>query len=210
VFGLFLIIFTLNKDILTGNVGLEELRTRPVGNQNQTSPVVGGTPSVGGGVTPGVGTTPSGGSSSYTARKASHDQIAARLAASNIKTNYNSVACTEAQFSEAKPACTSLAYMPEETIQLLLKINSSCGCTVTVTGGTEPGHLSHGENKRPVDLRLGGPRGSTDNTDPLYVYIKNSATNKYGSSNSCFEQYLLFGYIFCDERPPNAQHFHVR
>jgi hypothetical protein len=56
VFGLFLIIFTLNKDILTGNVGLDALRANPVTNQSQTSGSITA-------ITSGVTTSGSGGSS---------------------------------------------------------------------------------------------------------------------------------------------------
>jgi hypothetical protein len=144
----------------------------------------------------------------YAARVASHNQTLSRLAP-NIHTNHNDAPCTEAQFNETKPSCTSLAFVPEETIQMLLKLKSMCGCSVTISGATEPGHLSHRENARPVDLRLGGPRGSVDNTDPLYVFIKGAAVNKLGGSGNCFERYVWNSFTFCDERPPNAQHFHV-
>jgi hypothetical protein len=153
--------------------------------------------------------TPSSGSASYAARKKSHEDTVARFAPSNIHTNKNDVPCTEAQFNEAKPSCTSLAFMPEETIQMILKINSLCNCTVVITGGTEPGHQTHGENKRPFDLRLLNTRGDPNNPDPLYVFIKGVATNKYGPNNNCYERYIWNTFTFCDEKPPNAQHLHV-
>ena len=202
VFGLFLIISTVNKGLLTGDVGLGEIRSAP-GVVSQSG--VGG----GGAVTGTVPLPPNPSNSNYAARKASHDQVATRLSASNVKTNYNNVACTEAQFKEARPACTSLAYMPEETIQLILKLKSMCNCNVVVTGGTEPGHITHGENKRAFDLRLGGTRGDVNNADPLYVFIKTIAASKLGSSTNCYEKYILYGFTFCDEKPPNTQHFHV-
>ena len=116
VFSLFLVIFTLNKDLLTGDVGLGALKA-------EKTAAVAGT-----GVTP-VTTntsnpTPAPTSSNYAARKASHDAVVKRLTPSNIHTNKNDQACTEAQFKESKPSCTSLAFMPEETIQLLLKLNA--------------------------------------------------------------------------------------
>jgi hypothetical protein len=202
VFALFLIIATLNSQLLTGNVGLEDLRANPAAPaapSTQSAPTTGTSPT--------TGTTPST-NSSYTARVQSHNSNVSRIAPS-IKTNYNNVPCTEAQFGEAKPTCTSLAYMPLESINLLLYLNSQCGCVLVVTGGTEPGHLSHGENRRPIDLRIGGSRGDPNNSDKLYQFVKNSASNKLGPSSNCFERYLLNGFTFCDEKPPNAQHFHV-
>ena len=198
VFSLFLIIFTLNKSLLTGDVDLGGFKASPAPAVAQTQTTTQTTP-----------TTNTTTNSNYAARLASHNQIATRFSASNIKTNYNNTPCTEAQFNETKPSCTSLAFMKEETVQLILKLKTLCNCVVVVTGGTEPGHLSHGENKRPVDLRLTGTRGSTNNTDPLYVFIKNTASNKLGGNSTCYERYTLYSFTFCDEKPPNTQHFHV-
>ena len=204
-FGLILLILTVNKDLLTGDIGLGELRAKKgsevVGTVRPSSPTTAPTPTT---------TAKPAGGGDYAARKASHEKVVARLAPSNINTNKNNVFCTEAQYSERKPSCTGLAYMPEETIQMLLKLNASCNCTVTITGGTEPGHITHGENKRAVDLRLGGPRGDPNNMDPLYTYIKRTASNKLGANSNCYEQYVLFSFTFCDEKPPNVQHFHVK
>lgn len=197
-FGLIILILTVNKDLLVGDVGLGELKAGRGGASTKT--VTSNSP---------VTTTNKASGVSYVERKASHEKVAARLAP--IKTNYNNTPCTEAQFNEKKPSCTSLAFMKEETIQMLLKLNSSCiGCTIVITGGTEPGHTSHGENMRPVDLRLTGDRGDPNNQDPLYVHLKRLASNKLGSNSSCYEQYILYSFTFCDEKPPNTQHFHVK
>jgi hypothetical protein len=207
ILALFVIIYTFNKDLLTGDVGLKELKLNPVAGGSALG--TGSTASSSASSTQATSTPAPTGSASYQQRLESHNAAVARLAPSGIHTNYNDAPCTEAQFSESKPSCTSLAFLPEETIQMLLRINGSCGCTLVITGGTEPGHSSHGENKRPVDLRLTGPRGNPNNTDPIYQYIKGVATNRFGPSSNCFERYIYSTFTFCDEVPPNPQHFHV-
>jgi hypothetical protein len=201
ILSLFVILYTFNRDLLTGDVKLQELRTNttpataPISTSTSTSTT---SPST---QIPGT----------YEAYVASHNAVVARLAPSNINTNYNNRPCTQAQLSERRPQCTSLAYLPEETIQMLLRINGSCNCTIVITGGTEPGHAvngSHGINRRGVDLRLTGPRGDPNNPDKLYQYLK-SVSTRLGPSSNCFERYRYSTFTFCDERPPNAQHFHV-
>ena len=199
VFSLFLILFTVNKGLVTGDVGLSGLKAGR------------------GTITPAVPvTTPvSTSRGSYEDRVKSHRAVVARLTPSNIHTNRGDAPCSESQFNERRPSCTSLAYLPEEAIQMILKINADCRCTVVITGGTEPGHTTHGEGKRAFDLRLGGARGDPNNTDPLYVFIKGRAINKLGASGNCFERYLWNTFTFCDEKPPSnppptwAPHFHV-
>ena len=58
--------------------------------------------------------------------------------------------------------------------------------------------------KLPEDVTIYKP-----SSDPLYVFIKTIAASKLGSSTNCYEKYILYGFTFCDEKPPNTQHFHV-
>ncbi len=52
------------------------------------------------------------------------------------------------------PDCTSLNGIPASTINSLTAIKRDCPqCSITVTGGTETGHSSHGFGKPAVDLR---------------------------------------------------------
>ncbi|MFZ2500844.1 MAG: pilin [Minisyncoccia bacterium] len=51
-------------------------------------------------------------------------------------------------------SCTSLNGMPKMTINTLVDAKNKCQtCAITVTGGTEEGHLSQGFGKASVDLR---------------------------------------------------------
>ncbi len=197
-FGLVLLGLAVNPDLVRGTVGWEGLR------------VSGGV-----GTQPGAGTAPTQPtptSSSYAARLASHNAVVARLNPSGIKTNHNNVPCTEAQYSERFPSCTSLAYLPEQTIQMLLKINGDCRCTLIITGATEPGHAengNHGENKRGVDLRI---KAAQDTSDPLYDYVVKMG-RPAAASSACYARYTVSTFTFCDEKPRSNStwnpHFHV-
>ena len=211
-FGLVLLMLAVNPDVVTGNVnwsGIVVNRSQGTGGTAGTSGTTG---------TPGTtGQT----NSNYAARLASHNATVARLAPSNIHTNRNDVPCTEAQFRQTNPECTSLAYLPEETIQMLLRLNSACkqynsACTLVISGATEPGHAingSHGENRRGVDLRLRKLQsGASDQNDPLYAYLKTVGRSD-GSTGSCYQKIVWNGWSYCDEKPrSNAtwnNHFHV-
>jgi hypothetical protein len=94
---------------------------------------------------------------------------------------------------------------------MLLKLNTECACTIVITGGTEPGHKSHGEYRRPVDLQL---ESINKLSSPVYIFIKR-VTKDIGPSDNCYAQYPYSSFTFCDELPPTkpastwAPHFHV-
>jgi hypothetical protein len=191
--------------MLTGDVGLGGLRTSGYSGAGSHSPSIVSTQT-------GAGSVANSGSHTYAERVADHNRVVSRLAPSNIHTNHNDQPCTENQYNEAKPSCTSLAFLSEETIQKLININGSCHCTLVITGGTEPGHAengSHGEGKRGVDLRI---KGYPDVSDPLYVYIT-SISQKIDPTSACYTRFQWSTYKFCDEKPRSNStwnpHFHV-
>ncbi len=55
--------------------------------------------------------------------------------------------------SESQTNCTDLKGLPQKTADSIIMIKRACGCDITITGGTEAGHKSHGEGKPVVDLR---------------------------------------------------------
>ena len=89
VLGLWLILFTVNKDMLTGDVTLSALKitTGASSSSNTTTKPT----------TPTNPTNPTSGSHTYTDRVASHNSVVARLAPSGIHTNHGDAPCTEAQ-----------------------------------------------------------------------------------------------------------------
>ncbi|MFH1823009.1 MAG: hypothetical protein ABH830_04910 [Patescibacteria group bacterium] len=49
--------------------------------------------------------------------------------------------------------CTSLTGLPQKAITGLLYLASGCNCNYVITGGTEAGHIMHGEDQPVVDIR---------------------------------------------------------
>ena len=181
---LFLLLFTLNKDLLTGNVGLEGLRS-----------IVGiKTPAVAtGGDT--VPTNQQTGDQSWldaikedpTVR----DQLS-KLSGGGI--SVNKAVCG----SPSQTGCTTVGGWPSATLSMLSQLRSTCSGNIQVTGGTEAGHSSHGPGRTPVDLGIG------DST-------LNSCISKFASGPNlgfCKKTYTNFGFIFCDENNANP-HWHV-
>jgi hypothetical protein len=198
---LFPLLFLVNKDLLSGNVGLDKLKIA----RSTSTPVIS---------SPSTPNPEIQERYSYSERLASHNKAVSRLAPSGIHTNHGDAPCTEAQFKEVSPSCTSLAYLSEQTIQLLININSSCKCTLVITGATEPGHSKTGQHKeggRAVDLKI---KASQDTTDPLYKYIKGIGNPNFGGSVDCFMRYTWNSFTFCDEKPRDnstwGPHFHVQ
>ena len=94
----------------------------------------------------------------------SHADAVAQLAAAGI-----SVVSTENCSNPNVSTCTSLEGMPQSAITEIINIKNNCSCTVTVTGGTETGHLEHGAGKAVVDLN--------DNPE-LWTYLQ-ANKNRY-------------------------------
>ncbi len=185
VLSMFTVIYTINRDLLRGDVGLSRLSsiTKGVG----TAGVVPVTQSP---------ATPSTNGSEQANRDA--------LAAAGISVNKSP--CTAAQLVQTNPngpppSCTNLADLGQSAITMLIQLKDYCpGSSITVTGGTEPGHKTHGPNKAVIDLRIG--------TEPLDGCIKNpSKFNKLPTPSGCNSAYSGLGFKFCDEK--GTSHWHV-
>ena len=98
------------------------------------------------------------------------------------------------------------------TVQAIKDLAAACGCQVTITGGTEAGHVSHGANVPVFDLTR---------TSELLTFVKNNATIKSNPSfcspsrtnGVCFKKWLYKGYWYTDETDAEAfgikAHWHV-
>lgn len=120
-----------------------------------------------------------------------------------------------ATFDEAVPAngskatCTSVAYLPDYVIPKLKTIRSLSGSAITITGGTECGHQTHGFYNPNVDLRV-----TTELTN--YIVMAGAAPGNQtilGTGKSC-SKYILntINTTFVYETPECAgttAHWHV-
>jgi hypothetical protein len=185
VFGLFILLYTINRGFLVGDIGLEGLRIGGGAGTTQTTPT---TPTN----TTGGQTTQGGTGQTQTQTTGTEAAIRADLAKSNITVNKN--ACTQTQTSN----CTNVAGLPQSTIDMLKQLKTTCNQSFVVTGGTEGGHSSHGVGLRPVDVTYNNGSlnscifGFTAITPPKF----------------CYRAYQNFGYTFCDERNTN-RHWHI-
>ncbi len=110
--------------------------------------------------------------------------------------------CTFAQWQELKPSCTSLEELPQETVNMLIDLKNKCKCSIQITGGTEPGHSTHGRSRYPVDLHY-------DTNSDLNKYLTGPDLNKNPYLSFCYNTYgSVDGYVFCDEKSTD-RHWHV-
>ncbi|MEN9389958.1 MAG: hypothetical protein RLZZ283_58, partial [Candidatus Parcubacteria bacterium] len=102
---------------------------------------VGGGGVTGGGGNPTTPTTPPAG------RMTDADARAKLTAAGvNIESSGN---CSD----RGNSTCTSLEGIPAATVDKIVAMKKACGCDITITGGTEVGHLSHRPGQPRVDIR---------------------------------------------------------
>ena len=108
------------------------------------------------------------------------DEVAAREALRGIPINKGP--CPEGvPYSSVAGGCTNVAGLPQNAIQGIISMNSACGGCVTITGGTEGGHASHGPGNAIVDISRtpsalqyvqyapGSRRAGSRGNDPVYV-----------------------------------------
>jgi hypothetical protein len=69
---------------------------------------------------------------------------------------------------KTNPTCTSLDGIQQKVIDTLVNLKGDCGCSITVTGGTETGHSSGHTNGYKVDL---------SDTSSLTSYIEKNFTS---------------------------------
>ena len=205
VFSLFLILFTVNKDMLTGDVGLSKLALGGVGGET-------------GSKSGSVGTTakPKSGADNPSIPKNNDDpdgwnaikndsKVRASLKSlPNGGISVNKTVCN----NPAQTSCTTVGGLPPETISMLEQLRNTCTGGIEVTGGNEAGHSSHGPGKTPVDLSKNKP-GNLNECISSFTKSTRAPKNKYGNDlcypNKVFEN---FGFIFCDEMGGDP-HWHV-
>ena len=188
VFALWLILYTVNKDMLTGNVSLSGLKVQPIAGNNGGSLVVKpSTAAIDNPTIPKNNDDPTG-------WKAIQDDAVVRAQLKTIDIGVNRLVC----INPTQTSCTTVGGLPASTITMLTQLRGACSGTITITGGSEAGHSSHGPGKTPVDLSIFSPGG-------LELCIRNFTPGP--ALNFCKKTYTNFGYTFCDEI--GVAHWHV-
>ena len=111
--------------------------------------------------------------------------------------------------------CTSVAGLSDSTIAKLQKLEGDCvkslnACVLTINGGTEDGHRTHGDHDV-VDIDK-----DQSGLDTLQRYIKQRGTKcpnggtafqSNGKGSKTVDAYVLDGIHFLDE---DSKHWHVK
>lgn len=191
VLSLFLILYTINKSLLSADIGLNALQLDKTNTSSSSStqqttskPSAMTNPSI-----PANNDDPTG----WNAIK-NDPQVRAQLAAlpnGGIVVNKN--VCLAPTLTQ----CTTVGGWPQATIDMLTQLRNTCPGTIAVTGGTEAGHKSHGPGLTPVDLSL--------NNSQLESCIRSFP--KASKVDWCYARYTNFGFTFCDEI--GVRHWHV-
>ena len=93
------------------------------------------------------GTTGGTGTPLTTAQIIESNRIRDQLEDQNVYTNNGPC------FANVTTGCTNLNRLPPNAITGLINLKTNCDCSVTITGGTEGGHATHGPGNPIVDLR---------------------------------------------------------
>jgi hypothetical protein len=114
-------------------------------------------------------------------QKAADKAVRDRLTDPSVGININHGPCSAGETH----GCTNLNELPDAAVNGLISLKKSCNCDVTVSGGTEGGHKTHGAGAAIVDLQpsstLNGFLGATapvGNPHPTQI-TKNGATYTY-------------------------------
>lgn len=191
VFSLFLILYTFNKDLVVGDVGLSALHLGRISNNSkpstQTTPSTSRTnPPI-----PANNDDPRG-------WEAIRNDAAVRTQLKNLRNGgilVNKSVC----INPVQTSCTTVGGLPGNTISMLSQLRNTCrGGNIRITGGSEAGHTSHGPGLTPVDLSL--------NDSQLESCIRGFPVAP--QINFCNKTYTNFGYLFCDETNTD-RHWHV-
>lgn len=194
VFSLFLLVFTVNKGLLTGDVGLVAFSVGGSGGGVGQQVVIQPTTQI-------PQKTPSGTDNTSISGDAAIRQLLAKLPNGGVTVNKD-VCGFVTQLN-----CTSLGGLPQETITMITNLRQTCSPgPIQISGGTEAGHSSHGPGKYPVDFSMGGTLETC-----IRSFTPSSRVPKRANGAAlCYpgKVYENFGYIFCDESE-SAAHWHV-
>lgn len=186
VFILFLLLYTLNKGLLTADIGLGALkasRTKPFSSATSTSPSI-KSPSI-----PKNNDDPTG-----WAAIQNDAAVRSQLASlPNGGITVNRGVC----LNPTQTSCTTVGGLPQATLSMLSQLRNSCGGRIMITGGTEAGHKSHGPGLTPVDISL--------NDSSLESCVRSFPPTP--AADFCYRSYKRFGFTFCDEI--GIRHWHV-
>jgi hypothetical protein len=188
VLGMWLIIATFNRDMLTGNVGFADLATTGGGVARPSTQT--GTPS---------GNTPTNAT-----------ELASRAPLTSAGITFNKPGCT----SSTQTDCTSVTGIQQNSIAILLDLKSNCKCSIQVTGGTEGGHSAnsrHGVGKEAFDIAYTTELSNFLKTNGTNAGDNSRCNTKYSWSSGNNTFIFWDEAVGCDtsKNQNAARHFHA-
>jgi hypothetical protein len=148
---------------------------------------------------PGTSSTPSSSAPASVTPPAgtySHTEAVQALSSKGISTS-SSGNCND----QNNKTCTSLNGIPKATIEDVIRLKEGTGCPVTVTGGTEVGHKSHGTGLPVVDL--------SENTC-LEQYFSQTKPVGYDVTKICADGTSQAASYNCGSYVEAQAHFHIQ
>jgi len=124
------------------------------------------------------------------------DKLVRDRLTANPNITINKSACQ----NQGQTDCTSLAYLPENAIQGIINIQQGCSCKIVITGGTEPGHQTHGPNQPIVDIRY-------DSLLEIYLAPQFNLPNYFIPTNITYENNNM--WLLKERNPDTSVHYHI-
>ena len=177
VIGAYAILYTINPAILEFNLNLKKPNVI-------TEPTV-----TAGGVT----------GTAMTSAELSDDQT---VRSQLVGVSVNHSPCTQGETQ----GCTNLNGLPSPAISGVNSLAATCSCAVTITGGTEGGHATHGAGAAVVDL------SPTSSLNSFLSKTNPQASNPTGQPSPTVVKYGGATYTYenqGDNGRANAPHWHV-
>ncbi|MCE9643859.1 pilin [Candidatus Parcubacteria bacterium] len=123
-----------------------------------------------------------------------------REALSDAGINVNKSSCGGRSFQSVSGGCTDVAGLPRQAVEGLIRFKDNClNCTITVTGGTEDGHRTHGAGRPMIDI------SSTD--ADITSYLRAQDRNPVRNPSNGEVTYRIGNDTFVQET--NPPHLHI-
>ncbi|KAI1266614.1 hypothetical protein F5Y18DRAFT_382056 [Xylariaceae sp. FL1019] len=120
--------------------------------------------------------------------KLTQAEASSRLAAAGVGVT-SSGGCTD----KNTPTCTSLSGVYSGTVQGAITLKGACGCSLTITGGTEVGHASG------TYSHANGYKFDFAKNSALNSYVTNSFTKIANRGDGYPQWQAASGNVYCDE-----------
>lgn len=203
VLALWLILYQVNPDLLRGEISFKPIDLPVQTTTTGTSTTPSGTNQTASTTLPAGACVDRNCPNSKLQEILADEQRVRGLLSGKVGTNNNGSWCTRV----GQDRCTNVGLLPSDVISMLLQLQTSCNCTVVISGGTEWwAHSTHGPGVSAVDVQIGN--------SALDAYIKRQPTSPTSGRCAGGVVYVFQGWRFCSEgqgayAKTTGAHWHV-